>query len=145
MPAPARSLGGSSGVSSSSLHAKTFSIDDAQLFIGSFNFDPRSARLNTEMGFVIDSPALARSIAESFARDMPSRSYEVRLAKDGSLRWIDRSDGTEVIRLEEPGATVWKRFVSRAAVVAADRGGCCELRRRQLTAQMVRELIERPP
>ena len=111
MPAPARSLGGSSGVSSSSLHAKTFSIDDAQLFIGSFNFDPRSARLNTEMGFVIDSPALARSIAESFARDMPSRSYEVRLAKDGSLRWIDRSGGTEVIRLEEPGATVWKRFV----------------------------------
>jgi putative cardiolipin synthase len=63
------------------------------------------------MGFVIDSPALARSIAESFARDMPSRSYEVRLAKDGSLRWIDRSGGTEVIRLEEPGATVWKRFV----------------------------------
>jgi len=35
----------------------------------------------------------------------------VRLAKDGSLRWIDRSGGTEVIRLEEPGATVWKRFV----------------------------------
>ena len=102
-----------SGVSNSSLHAKTFSIDDAQLFIGSFNFDPRSARLNTEMGFVIDSPALARSIADSFARDMPSRAYEVRLTPDGALQWIDRSSGSEVVHFEEPGATVWKRFVLR--------------------------------
>ena len=113
MPSPARSLAGSSGVSNSSLHAKTFSIDDAQLFIGSFNFDPRSARLNTEMGFVIDSPALARSIADSFARDMPSRAYEVRLTPDGALQWIDRSSGSEVVHFEEPGATVWKRFVLR--------------------------------
>ena len=109
-PSPARISGGSSGASGSSLHAKTFAIDDAQIFIGSFNFDPRSARLNTEMGFVIDSPTLARSITESFGRDMPSRAYEVRLAADGELEWVERSGGTEVVHRVEPGTTLLKRI-----------------------------------
>ena len=50
------------GRSGTSLHAKTFALDEAQLFVGSFNLDPRSAELNTEMGLLIDSPALARSL-----------------------------------------------------------------------------------
>jgi phosphatidylserine/phosphatidylglycerophosphate/cardiolipin synthase-like enzyme len=54
--------GGSS--SASSLHAKTFSADRSTVFIGSFNFDPRSARFNTELGFVIECPALAARIAD---------------------------------------------------------------------------------
>ena len=109
-PSPARISAGSSGASGSSLHAKTFSIDDTQIFIGSFNFDPRSARLNTEMGFVIDSPTLARSIADSFAREMPSRAYVVRLAADGGLEWVERVSGTEVIHRVEPGTTLLKRI-----------------------------------
>jgi putative cardiolipin synthase len=44
---------------------------------------------------------------------MPSRAYEVRLTPDGALQWIDRSSGSEVVHFEEPGATVWKRFVLR--------------------------------
>src|SRR5690606_33425879 len=43
------------GSSGSSLHAKTFSIDRQHFFVGSFNFDPRSAHLNTELGFIIES------------------------------------------------------------------------------------------
>ncbi|MGH8796556.1 MAG: phospholipase D-like domain-containing protein, partial [Caldimonas sp.] len=103
---------GSSGVgsSASSLHAKTFSVDDAQIFIGSFNFDPRSARLNTEMGFVIDSPTLAQSISDTFARRMPERAYEVRLAPDGSLRWVEHAGGAEIVHDQEPGTTFWKRL-----------------------------------
>lgn len=54
------------GSSGSSLHSKTFSVDRSRVFIGSFNFDPRSARLNTEMDFVIDSPALAQKIEAAF-------------------------------------------------------------------------------
>jgi cardiolipin synthase C len=38
-----------SSSSGSSLHAKTFAVDGEQVFIGSFNFDPRSSELNTEM------------------------------------------------------------------------------------------------
>ena len=80
---------GSGGSSASSLRAKTFSLDGSRIFIGSFNFDPRSARLNTEMGFVIDSPALAQSIAGTFAQNMSASAYQVRLAPDGTLRWIE--------------------------------------------------------
>jgi len=54
------------GLSGASLHAKTFAVDDERIFIGSFNFDPRSAILNCEMGFLIGSPAIARSLGAGF-------------------------------------------------------------------------------
>ena len=60
-----------------------------RIFVGSFNFDPRSARLNTEMGVVIDSPALATRLSQAFDRELPGNAYEVRLASDGDLEWID--------------------------------------------------------
>jgi putative cardiolipin synthase len=106
-----RSLaGGSGGVSGSSLHAKTFSVDDERMFIGSFNFDPRSAKLNTEMGFVIESPALAVQIAEGFDGEIRNIAYQVRLSSEGHLEWVERSDGREVVLREEPGATMMKRI-----------------------------------
>ena len=40
------------GSSHTSLHAKTFIIDNHIVFVGSFNFDPRSAYINTEMGYL---------------------------------------------------------------------------------------------
>jgi putative cardiolipin synthase len=102
------------GSSHSSLHAKTFSVDRSRVFIGSFNFDPRSARLNTEMGFVIDSPALAQEMADRLARNMPSRAYEVRLSESGALQWLEQRDGREVVHDAEPGTRLWRR----AAVAA---------------------------
>lgn len=109
-PAQTKITGGSKGVSGSSLHAKTFSLDDKLIFIGSFNFDPRSARLNTEMGFVIDSPALAVQIAEAFEREVPDRAYRVRLTSDGALEWVERVGGKEVVHDKEPGATVMNQI-----------------------------------
>ncbi|MDX1561273.1 MAG: phospholipase D family protein, partial [Marinobacter sp.] len=47
-----RSSGVTVGSSAASLHAKTFAVDGETLFVGSFNFDPRSANLNTELGFL---------------------------------------------------------------------------------------------
>ncbi|HJV85238.1 MAG TPA: phospholipase D family protein [Noviherbaspirillum sp.] len=105
-----RRLGGFSGGSSgSSLHAKTFAVDRSRVFIGSFNFDPRSARLNTELGFIIESPALANQIADAFARRVPFAAYEALLDQDGSIYWIERRDG-EILRHDtEPGAGFWQR------------------------------------
>ena len=80
--------------SGSSLHAKTFAVDSQRLFIGSFNFDPRSANLNTEMGFVIESPALAQALHTVFEREIPRRAYQVRLDADGKLYWLRWQDGT---------------------------------------------------
>ncbi len=50
--------------SASGLHAKVFASDGKRIFIGSYNLDPRSASLNTEMGLLIESPAIAVSLAD---------------------------------------------------------------------------------
>jgi phosphatidylserine/phosphatidylglycerophosphate/cardiolipin synthase-like enzyme len=103
------SMTGSS--SASSLHAKTFSVDRSRIFIGSFNFDPRSAHLNTEMGFVIESPKLAQRVVDAFASGIPERAYEARLTGTGSLEWVEQRDGREVVHTSEPGATFWTRAI----------------------------------
>jgi putative cardiolipin synthase len=103
---------GLTGSSASSLHAKTFSVDRSRVFVGSFNFDPRSERLNTEMGFVIDSPELARRIADNFANEIPERAYEVRLSPSHELQWVERTEGGEIVHDVEPGTT----FAQRAMV-----------------------------
>ncbi len=97
------------GSSGSSLHAKTFAVDRSRIFVGSFNFDPRSANLNTEMGFVIDSPALASQIEEAFTSTIPANAYEVRLSDTGKLYWIARIDGKEIRYDTEPGTSAWLR------------------------------------
>ncbi|HTM62054.1 MAG TPA: phospholipase D family protein [Burkholderiales bacterium] len=92
------------GGSDASLHAKTFSIDRSRIFVGSFNFDPRSARLNTEMGVVADSVALASRLSEALDRDLARYAYEVRLAGN-DLEWIDGA----ARHTSEPGAGFFKR------------------------------------
>lgn len=98
------------GSSGSSLHAKTFAVDASRVFIGSFNFDPRSANLNTESGFVIDSPALAQVADTAFADSIPARAYEVRLTDSGKLYWLERRGAELVHHDTEPGAGFWQRM-----------------------------------
>ena len=62
------------------------------------------------MGFVIDSSALADAPAQRFADEVPTRAYQVGLGDTGQLHWIDRHDGVEVVREQEPGTGVWRRF-----------------------------------
>ncbi len=63
------------------LHAKTMVIDRRIVFIGSFNMDPRSTHLNTEMGVLVDSPELAAQVATAIERDMePVNSWKLTLA-----------------------------------------------------------------
>jgi len=105
----ARAKYGSS--SSAALHAKTFAVDRRRIFVGSFNFDQRSARLNTEMGLVIDSPTLAQLLAERFDTAAPVVAYEVRLGPDGrSLEWIERTAAGETRYDTEPGTTWYQRW-----------------------------------
>jgi cardiolipin synthase C len=102
---------GSLGSSASSLHAKTFAMDRARVFIGSFNFDPRSAKLNTENGFIIESRAMAQAMSEAFSSQVPTRSYEVRLNERGDLQWIERHGDREVVHAQEPGVSKWRTAV----------------------------------
>ena len=58
------------------IHAKSLVIDGRTLFVGTFNFDPRSANLNTEVGVLIRNPALAGQVERTILRDMsPDNSW----------------------------------------------------------------------
>lgn len=106
---PADTLGrfGSSGAS---LHAKTFAVDGKRIFVGSFNFDPRSTMLNTEMGLLIESAAFAGNLHDAFDRELDGLAWRVEM--DGlKTVWIDPESG-EVTR-DEPGTTFARRVVLR--------------------------------
>jgi putative cardiolipin synthase len=94
--------------SQSSLHAKTFAVDGERIFIGSFNFDPRSASLNTEMGFLIDSPVIATSLAR--ALDQTETFYEVTAGPDGAIMWTETTEEGETITFDrEPNTSAFNR------------------------------------
>jgi cardiolipin synthase C len=86
------------------LHAKTYAVDDRKIFVGSFNLDPRSSKLNTEMGMLIDSSALAASLSGFLDKAFPDIAYQVTLSPDGALRW---SDGSTIYDTEPE--TSWGR------------------------------------
>ncbi|MDO3381097.1 phospholipase D family protein [Gilvimarinus algae] len=95
--------------SASSLHAKTFVIDKRWVFIGSFNLDPRSAWLNTEMGVLIDSPELAVKLLQGVAPLLDNIAYRVSL-RDGKVVWQDMATGQTFDR--EPEASWWRRALA---------------------------------
>ena len=105
------SLFGSSGAS---LHTKAYSVDDRRGFIGSFNLDPRSAWLNTEMGVFFDDPALAVAVRNEYLRlAAPRVSYWVHLGRDGDVHWLDRAATPPALLDTAPHATWWGRTSTR--------------------------------
>ena len=100
------------GSSGSSLHAKTFAVDGERIFVGSLNFDPRSALLNTELGFLIDSPALAQEMARAFDTTVHQQSYRVTLTEDGALQWHSGLGAPPAVYATEPHTTWWSRTLA---------------------------------
>lgn len=101
------------GSSKASLHGKIFAVDRERAFVGSFNLDPRSVMFNTEMGFVIDSPALAGAIAEEVDQRVAGAAYELRLRRDGSVEWVERV-GNKILRYDrEPEASAGRRAAAK--------------------------------
>ena len=96
--------------SGASLHAKTFIIDNKTLFIGSFNMDPRSAALNTEMGFVFDSEEIALYLADNMKQKQMQYSYKVSKTPHGKLHWETLEDNKSIEFDEEPHSSVWARM-----------------------------------
>ncbi|MFZ4284948.1 phospholipase D family protein [Variovorax sp. HJSM1_2] len=112
-----RSQGSGIGLSSGeSLHAKTFAVDRQTLFVGSFNFDPRSVRLNTEIGLLIQSPHLAGMLAKTFDEQVAQQSYAPRVAPDGHIEWFDEGSGPPgqpVVFEHEPNVGFWRSLYVR--------------------------------
>ncbi len=97
------------GSSRASLHTKSYLFDQRYLFIGSFNLDPRSAALNTEMGLLFDCPGMAVPLREGLDMVLPDLAYRVYLNEDGKLRWEDNTDETIELHDKEPHTGFWKR------------------------------------
>jgi phosphatidylserine/phosphatidylglycerophosphate/cardiolipin synthase-like enzyme len=64
------------------LHAKSLVVDDAVAFVGSYNLDPRSEALNTEVGLLVEDPAFARQLREEIERDMRAENSWVIARRD---------------------------------------------------------------
>jgi cardiolipin synthase C len=94
--------------SKAQLHTKTYVFDRSKVMIGSFNFDPRSANLNTEDALLVDSPALAAKVVAFTENGMKqSNSYQVKLESNGELGWYF-SDNKQYFRYDrEPGENFW--------------------------------------
>ena len=102
------------GKNTSSLHAKFFDID-GMVFIGSFNFDPRSANLNSEVGLVVESDVLQKYISRSLDQYLPQIAYELKLNKQGEIIWLDQhKDGSIVEYKHDPETTKFQRFAMQA-------------------------------
>lgn len=113
-PSQGSAGGGLMGSSSASLHAKTFTIDGRELFVGSFNFDPRSAELNTELGVVMRDSALAGQMQRYLEAQMPRMAWQVSLDADGRMRWtsVDAAGRPEV-HDSEPDTPWYQRGLLR--------------------------------
>lgn len=80
------------GSSGASLHTKAYIVDGNHGFVGSFNLDPRSANLNTEMGVMFDDATLAARVRDEYHRlAAPESSYAVVRDGAGRIRWLDGS------------------------------------------------------
>ena len=102
------------GSSGASLHTKAIVVDDRRGFVGSFNLDPRSAYLNTEMGVLFDDPVLAAQLREEYLRlSGPELSYYLYLDRDGQLRWLDRARTPPASDVAEPDTNWLQRATAR--------------------------------
>lgn len=101
------------GSRGASLHTKACVIDGARAFVGSFNFDPRSAGLNTEMGAFVDCPALAREVEAEFERlASPAFSWALSLER-GLLTWRGEDEAGAPLALHhEPDASLRRRLLA---------------------------------
>jgi putative cardiolipin synthase len=90
----------------SSLHAKSMIFDKKKMFVGSFNFDPRSLYLNTEIGIVFEQPGIAAPVADRFDANIERFAFRVELVTDDrgkeSLLWHGLEEGKQLTYDAEP-------------------------------------------
>lgn len=94
------------------LHAKAAVFDSKTVYVGSMNFNLRSAFLNTESAMIIESAELARQLTDQIEMNMhPTNSWQAKLKGD-TVRWHTKINGEEVISTNEP-QTSWMTRVEK--------------------------------
>ncbi|MBR0670423.1 phospholipase D family protein [Neoroseomonas soli] len=102
------------GSRGASLHTKALVIDGERSFVGSFNLDPRSVALNTEMGAFVRNDEVAKQLLLEHARlTAPACSWRVTRQAPGRLRWTAEVDGAPQTLESEPDASLARRALAR--------------------------------
>ena len=96
------------GLSRSSLHAKLMAVDDKQVFIGSFNFDPRSANLNSEIGVILNSPELATAVNVTMDANLEKYAYKLVLDANNKINWQRQTPTGMKTYTKEPKMKWWQ-------------------------------------
>lgn len=96
------------GSRTASLHTKACVADRRVAFVGSFNLDPRSKSINTEMGIVFESNSIANQLAELLQAQMQG-SY--RLAtRNGRIVWLEDEGAKPTMHITEPHSPLTRRI-----------------------------------
>jgi putative cardiolipin synthase len=86
------------------LHAKALIVDHDRVFIGSANLDPRSLRINTEMGLWVESRELNASLRSAVERDFADgNAWRLQFDEAGRVNWVSRND---VLTLQPAASTL---------------------------------------
>jgi putative cardiolipin synthase len=103
--------------STTTLHTKALVIDETRAFVGSYNLDPRSASINSEIGIMVESDVFARQVKAFLDQGVdPENAYHVVEGERGRLRWEATIGGQEKIWSEDPETSVVKRM--KAGVIS---------------------------
>jgi putative cardiolipin synthase len=99
------------GSSTGRLHAKMGLLDRRTVLVGSMNLDPRSSKINTEIGMMVQSPQLAGMVLDAFKVDALAGVYEVKLRENGTgVRWTAIDGETNEELDVDPDTSVWQRL-----------------------------------
>ena len=91
------------------LHSKVAALDRRVAFVGSYNLDPRSAFINTEIGVVVYDQHVAVQLADEILQvAAPQNSWSLGLSEQGALFWQHASQH----RGREPRAKWTKSIIA---------------------------------
>src|SRR5271156_2731694 len=102
--------------SNASLHAKALVIDQKIVFIGSLNMDERSAKINSELGLVINSAEIAREVTNLLDDISTDGSYKLQLDQHDRVEWVSGDAGAQKIWHTDPATSrterAWLKILS---------------------------------
>ncbi len=95
------------------LHTKAVVADRRTTIVGSFNLDPRSRNLNSEIGLLIDSEDFAARVLAGMEHDFdPTNSYRLFIDEHRRMRWEGARSGGLRVYSGEPNASIWRRSLA---------------------------------
>ncbi|MBL7077764.1 MAG: phospholipase D family protein [Kiritimatiellae bacterium] len=142
------------------IHAKSLVINAQHTFIGSYNLDPRSANLNTEVGLLIDDPVVATWVRNDILRDclprnswvinkrqMPLSLDDVNRLVEGTLRhtpvdiWPIRNTTSFALRSNRPAVPPYHPDFYNCYKEAGNFPGACDdLLGKEIMARLLKTL-----